>query len=66
MLNVPLVSFHKMPLNILEVAAEVILQGADHTAVFIHQLGGSWLRAQPVNQREQLILLHLLITACVM
>lgn len=45
MLNIPLVCFDEMPLDVFEVAAEVILQGADHTAVFIHQLGGSWLSA---------------------
>lgn len=44
-LNIPLVGFDEMPLDVFEVAAEVILQGTDHTAVFIHQLGGSWLSA---------------------
>ncbi|KAG7230743.1 hypothetical protein INR49_019557, partial [Caranx melampygus] len=37
-------TFDVVFLDILEVASEVILQSGHHVAVFVHQLGGSWLR----------------------
>lgn len=56
----PFVSFHVVSLDVFEVACEVILQSGHHAAVFVQQLGGSWLRCEPVNHSRQLFLLDLL------
>lgn len=56
----PLIGSDQMPFDVLQIAVQVILQRVDDAAVFVHQLGGSRLGRQPVHQRRQLILLHLL------